>query len=278
MLSSFFYNFLGAFLLITRQPRENNMKKPSRILITGASSGIGKALALALAAPESALLLTGRDEQRLAGVARLCREKGAAVETSAVPVTERAAFEAQILAWDETAPIDTVVANAGVSGGTSMDAPQSEEQLRQIIGINLIGMFNTVNPLIPRMKKRRAGHIVLMSSMAGFRGLPTAPAYSTSKVAVRAYGDALRPLLKEDGITVSTIFPGFVKTPLTDINTFPMPFLMDVEKAAQIIKRGMEAKKHFIAFPFRMHALCWLLGVLPRRWGDWILVRAPRKG
>jgi len=201
------------------------MKKQKTILITGASSGIGKALAMLYANQGVTLLLTGRNEERLREVENLCFQKGALVETSVLCVTK----------------------------------------------------FNTVNPLIPRMISRKSGHIVLMSSMAGFRGMPNAPAYSVSKVAVRAYGDALRPLLKQKGITVSTIFPGFVKTPLTDVNGFHMPFLMEVDRAAEIIRRGLDAKKASIAFPRRMHALCWLLGVMPRFIGDEILSRAPKK-
>jgi short-subunit dehydrogenase len=254
------------------------MKNIKTILITGASSGIGKALAVVYAAPDIALLLAGRNAERLEEVATLCRQKGATVETTTINVTDRAAFEEKILAWDRQSPIDIVIANAGVSGGTSMDAKQTEAQLREIIGTNLIGTLNTVNPLIPRMQQRKTGHIVLMSSMAGFRGMPNSPAYSTSKVAVRAYGDALRPLLKKDGLIVSTIFPGFVRTPLTDVNTFPMPFMMEADKAAAIIRRGIEAKKYFIAFPCQVHFFCWLLGVMPRRLGDWFLSHAPKKG
>ncbi len=253
------------------------MTKNRTILITGASSGIGHALARAYAAQDTVLLLAGRNAERLEDTARLCREKGATVETTTLPVTDRAAFEKRILDWDDAYKIDVAIANAGVSGGTSMDAAQNESQLREIFDINLGGTFNTVNPLIPRMQARKSGHIVLMSSMAGFRGMPNAPAYSTSKVAVRAYGDALRPLLKPDGIKVSTIFPGFIKTPMTDVNTFKMPFLMDVERAAEIVRRGIDGKKSAIAFPWQMHVFCWLLGVMPRCMGDWILSRAPRK-
>jgi short-subunit dehydrogenase len=244
------------------------MKNFKTILITGASSGIGKALAELYAAPGVTLLLTGRNAGRLQETENLCRRKGAIVESSTTCVTEAADFEKKILEWDDRHPIDLLIANAGISGGSN---------LYEIMDINLTGTLNTVHPLIPRMIARGRGHIVLMSSMAGFRGLPSAPAYSVSKVAVRAYGDALRPLLKKEGITVSTIFPGFVRTPLTDVNKFPMPFLMDVDKAADIIKRGIDNGKASIAFPWQMHALCWLLGVLPRPLGDWILSHAPKK-
>jgi short-subunit dehydrogenase len=244
------------------------MKKNKTILITGASSGIGKALAALYAAPGITLLLTGRNAERLRETENLCRQKGATVITDSTGVTESAGFAKKILEWDDRHPIDLVIANAGISGGSNLD---------EIMAINLNGTFNTVNPLLPRMTARGSGHIVLMSSMAGFRGLPSAPAYSVSKVAVRAYGDALRPLLKKDGIAVSTIFPGFVKTPLTDANTFPMPFLMEAGEAAKIIKHGIDAKKTSIAFPWQMHVLCWLLGVMPRVMGDWILSHAPKK-
>ena len=253
------------------------MKKNKTILITGASSGIGKALAARYAAPEITLFLTGRNAARLGEIANLCRQKGATVETATISVTDRAALGEKILAWDRQSPIDIVIANAGVSGGTSMDAKQTEAQLREIIDTNINGTFNTVNPLIPYMQERKAGQIVLMSSMAGFRGMPNAPAYSTSKVAVRAYGDAMRPLLKKDGIAVSIIFPGFVKTPLTDVNTFPMPFMIEADKAAGIIKRGIDRKKAAIAFPWQMHIFCWLLGVMPRCVSDWFLSHAPKK-
>ncbi|MBI3440226.1 MAG: SDR family NAD(P)-dependent oxidoreductase [Proteobacteria bacterium] len=243
------------------------MKKNKTIFLTGASSGIGRELALDYAAPGVVLLLTGRDTGRLEEVGNLCRQKGAHVETCTIDVTERAAFEKKILDWDDQYPIDLLIANAGISGG----------DLYKIIDINLGGTFNTVTPLIPRMIARKSGHIVLMSSMAGFRGMPNAPAYSVSKVAVRAYGDALRPLLKPEGILVSTIFPGFVRTPLTDVNNFTMPFLMDVEKAAALIKCSIEAGKSSIAFPWQMHVFCWLLGVMPRAVGDWILSCGPQK-
>ncbi len=244
------------------------MANQKTVLITGASSGIGHALAVEYAGPGITLLLTGRNRARLEETAALCRAKGAVAEIAVVDVTDKDALKRRLLAWDDVHPIDVLVANAGISGN---------DNFYEIIDINLIGTFHTVLPLLPRFKARRAGTIALMSSMAGFRGMPSAPAYSTSKVAVRAYGDALRPALKPYGVSVSIIFPGFVKTPLTDVNKFPMPFLMDVERAGRIIKRGLDKKKASIAFPLRMHIICWLLGAMPRAWSDWILGKAPVK-
>jgi short-subunit dehydrogenase len=256
------------------------MKNPKTILITGASSGIGRALALLYAAPGMRLLLAGRDETRLSETAGLCAAKGAAVETSLVPVNKREAFEAVILSWDDRFAVDLVVANAGISGGPAGDAAaviEPEEQFRRLIDVNLGGIFNTVNPLLPRLLARKKGQVALVSSMAGLRGMPNAPAYSTSKMAVRAYGEALRPLLKKQGVEVSVIFPGFVRTPLTAVNDFPMPFMIGTEAAARHIRQGLERNKARIAFPWQMYALTRLVAALPLCLGDFILSKAPKK-
>lgn len=264
------------------------MKNPKTILITGASSGIGRAVAEHYAGAGITLLLTGRDTARLAEVQSLCQRKGATVKTSTVNVTDEQGLAEQILNWDDQSPIDLVIANAGISGGgsTVTDATPREKGLtdkaasasfRDIMTTNLDGTFNTVQPLIPRMKQRKRGQIALMSSMAGWRGMPNAPAYSTSKVAVRAWGEALRPLLKPDGIHVSVIFPGFIKTPLTDVNKFPMPFLMTTEKAAKAIVNGLAHNKARICFPLRMMILARFMAALPLCIGDFILSRAPQK-
>jgi short-subunit dehydrogenase len=253
------------------------MKIFKTILITGASSGLGHALAELYAAPGVTLLLTGRNAQRTKEVADACRNKGATVEASVIDVTDRDVFEKHLLEWDDKYKIDLVIANAGISGGMGRDSAETENIFREIMRINLDGTFNTVNPLIPRLQARGTGQIVLMSSMAGFRGLPSAAAYSVSKNAVRAYGEALRPLLKPHGIGVNVVCPGFIKTPMTDVNDFPMPFLMEVDEAARRVQAGIEKNKPVIAFPLPMFLLMEFLICLPRRLGDFILSKAPKK-
>lgn len=248
------------------------MTNEKTVLITGASSGIGHALALAYAERGTRLLLAGRDLTRLERVASDCRTRGAEVHISTTPVTERLSFEEQVEKWDDTHPVDIVIANAGISGGSSGGAG-----FYGILHTNLDGTLHTVMPLIERMKARKSGHIALMSSMAGWRGMPNAPAYSVSKMAVRALGEALRPLLAPDGVRVSVIFPGFIKTPLTDVNDFSMPFLMDADKAAACIKKGIEKNRARIAFPLPMLILARLVAALPLWLGDRVLARAPKK-
>jgi len=248
------------------------MSNDHTILITGSSSGIGYALALAYAARGTRLLLTGRDLTRLERVASDCRTRGAEVEISLVPVTDKLAFGEVLEKWDDAHPVDLVIANAGISGGSAAGAG-----FYGIMHTNLDGTLHTVMPLIERMKARKSGQIALMSSMAGWRGMPNAPAYSVSKMAVRALGEAMRPLLAPHGVKVSVIFPGFIKTPLTDVNDFNMPFLMSAEDAARCIQKGLEKNRARIAFPLPMLVLARLVAALPLWLGDRVLARAPKK-
>jgi short-subunit dehydrogenase len=249
---------------------------PTSILITGASSGIGAALAKAYAADGVTLALSGRDRQRLEAVATACRDAGARVNADTIDVTERAAMTGWVTAADDTAPLGLVVANAAISAQTR-GAGDDGEQVRDIFAVNVAGVLNTVLPVIPGMRRRRRGQIALMSSIAGFRGLPGAPAYSASKAAVKVYGEALRGRLAADGISVSVVCPGYVRSRMTADNDFPMPFLMDAEPAAAIIKRGLGRSKARICFPLPMHWAAWLLGALPPSWTDPLLSRIPRK-
>jgi short-subunit dehydrogenase len=252
------------------------MRDPHSILITGASSGIGAALARHYAAKGVALALGGRDASRLSAVAADCRAAGSEVSEAVVDVTDLAAMEGWIADADGRRPIDLVIANAGISAG-SADGLERPEQLRAIFAVNVDGAFNTVLPLLPAMCQRRRGQVALMSSLASFRGFPGAPAYSASKAALRIWGEGLRGDLRRTGITVSVICPGFVVSPMTSGNPFPMPMLMPAEQAARIIRNGLAKEKARIAFPFALYAGAWLLGVLPPALTDLWLRRLPKK-
>jgi short-subunit dehydrogenase len=252
------------------------LQQPRAILITGASSGIGEALALAYAAPGIFLALLGRDEARLRAAADACRQRGAEVSICAGDVTHGAGLAAFIETVDAQHPLDLVVANAGTSAGTG-GGGESAAQTRRVLSVNVDGVLNTVLPVIPRMVARRRGQIALMSSLAGFRGFPGSPTYCASKAMVRIWGEALRPELAPSSVEVSVICPGFVTTRMTAVNAFRMPLLMSAERAAAIIKDGLARNKARIVFPRRLYFAVRLLAALPPALIDPVLARLPRK-
>ncbi len=252
------------------------MRDPRSILITGASSGIGAALAELYAAPGRFLALTGRNQERLEAVATRCRSRGAEVESALLDIRDAAALAGWIAETDRRHPLDLGVANAGVALGSNGSA-ETAAAVRQTFAVNVDGVLNTVLPLVPPMRDRRRGQIAIVSSLASFRGIPGSGAYCASKAAERVFGEGLRGDLAPFGVGVSVICPGFIRTPMTDVNPFPMPFLMEPERAAVIIRRGLEGNRARIAFPWPMYAACWLLGVLPPAWTDGLLHRTPRK-
>ena len=177
---------------------------------------------------------------------------------------------------DEHSPIDVVIANAGISAGTGIHG-EGNDQVRAIFSTNIGGVLNTIQPLLPRMMARRRGQVALMSSLAGFRGLPSCPAYSASKACVRTYGEGLRGWLGAHGVEVSVICPGYIKTPMTAINNYPMPFMMEAEKAARIIAEGLAKNKGRIAFPLALYVPLWLLTLLSPMITDPLVARLPAK-
>jgi short-subunit dehydrogenase len=238
----------------------------SSIVITGASSGIGRALAVAYAGPGIALALTGRDRPRLQAVAEACRARGAAVETGLIDVVDRAGLTAFLTAFDDAHPVDCLIANAGVSLDKGNSQLTDFSVARLTLDVNLGGVLNTVEPLVARMMERQRGQIGIVSSLAGFVGLPYSASYNASKAAVRVWGESIRYVLKRTGVGVSVICPGFVVSGITAGAPFPMPFLMSAERAASIIRRGLARNKPRIAFPFGTKAAVWLATVLPASW------------
>ncbi len=242
------------------------MKSFSSIVITGASSGIGEALALDYAAPGVALALTGRDAGRLEAVAATCRTKGATVVAATIDVVDRERLAVWLAAFDDAHPVDLLIANAGVSIDKDNSSLHDFSIIRQTIDVNFGGVLNTVEPLLSRMMARRHGQIGVVASLASFIGLPYSASYNASKAAVRVWGESIRYVLKGSGVGVSVICPGFVVSRITANAPFPMPFLMSAERASAIIRRGLERDDARIAFPIGTKAAVWLGTTLPGRW------------
>jgi len=254
----------------------NHLVEPKSILITGASSGIGWALALEYSSTGVHLALCGRNPNRLHKIAMLCRAKGANVLYQVMDVQNRLEMADWIALIDRHFPIDLIIANAGISSGMDINITE-EEQIRDIFSVNMVGTLNTVLPIIEPMRLRRKGQIAVLSSLAGFRGMPSAPAYCASKAAVRSYGEGLRGRLSGDGINVNVICPGFVKSRITDANDFKMPFMISASKASRLIKKGLEKNCPRIAFPWQSYFLVRLISALPLKWTDKLLSKTPKK-
>jgi len=242
------------------------------ILITGASSGLGAALARAYAGPGVTLGLVGRSKDKLDQVAEICRTAGAEVRAAAIDVADADALGAWIKDFESTGPVDLVIANAGTSAGPAPGTaaeglPLATRQVRT----NLLGVMNTVEPLLPGFLARGSGRIAIVSSIAGYRGLPYSPAYSASKAGARAYGEAIRAMLGPRGIRVTVICPGFFSSPMTDRFKGPTPFLFTLKHTAAIVKNGIDAGRSRLAFPSILVLGLRLADLLPAAIGDAIM-------
>ncbi len=247
--------------------------RPGHVLITGASSGIGAALARAYAAPGVRLALFGRDEARTRAVAGDCRAKGALVAVVLADVTDAEAMAEALILVDDAHPLDLVVANAGVSGAVL----GGENGIARLFAINVMGVVHTVEPLIPRFVSRGHGQFALMSSLSSFVARPGTEAYCASKAAVRIWGEGLRERLRGTGVAVSVVCPGFVDTPLTRLNCFPMPMLMPVDRAAAVIKGRLARGSARIAFPWPVYLGARVAGLLPASAQQFLTSRWPGK-
>ncbi|SDH63205.1 SDR family NAD(P)-dependent oxidoreductase [Paraburkholderia phenazinium] len=245
---------------------------PRHIVITGASAGLGQALALAYAAPGVVLGLVGRDAARLKACASACQARGAQVETVLTDVRDAATMQAALERFDDTFPIDLLIANAGVASTLASAKDWEElERTAAIVDTNFYGAMHAVLPVVARMRPRRHGQIALVSSIAALRGMAISPAYCASKAALKAYGDSVRPLLARDGVRLSIVLPGFVKTAMSDVFPGDKPFLWSADKAARHIQRKLAACRSEIAFPNLLAFGMLLLTLLPATLADAIL-------
>src|SRR5262245_3139467 len=234
------------------------------VLITGASSGIGRALAVHYAREGARLALLGRDQSRLAMVAEECRKFGSSVRAHALDVRNRAEMGRWISEFDAATSIDLVIANAGVMAGTPLGGQiEPADAGYAVVETNVLGVLNTVQPLLPKMVSRRKGQIAIISSIAGFIPLPDSPSYCASKSAVLSYGQSLRALLAPYGIGVSVVCSGYVRTQMAARESTRKPFMMSTEKAAGLIVAGLLRNRAVIAFPFFFALATRLHGLLP---------------
>ena len=227
------------------------------IAITGASSGLGRALALEFAGPGITLHLAGRNAERLAEVAGAVRAKGAVATQTVVDVTDAPATAAWVLGCPA---LDLVIANAGISAGPGGANVETASQIRSVFATNVDGVFNTVLPAM----ERRTPRIVLIGSIAGLIALPTSPAYSAAKAALDFWVSAAAPRAARDGIGLTLVRPGFIRTPMTAKNPYPMPGLMDADQAAKIIITGIARGQTFITFPWWFAAFARFGNLMPK--------------
>ena len=253
-----------------------------RVFITGASSGLGLALAREFASQGAQLGLLARRENALAElIASLPNAQ--AHRPYAVDVNDHAALAAAASDFMAHAGgIDVVIANAGISYGTLTERPADLAVFDKIMQTNLVATVATFSPFIATMKSQAAAgqrgmRLVGIASVAGIRGLPGAEAYSASKAAVISYCESLRVALRRHAIDVVTIAPGYIDTPMTQINTYPMPFLMPADEFARQAVRAIAAGRSYVVIPWPMRGVSWLLRCLPNWLYDRVMARAPYK-
>jgi len=248
---------------------------PLKVVITGASSGIGKALAHQYAKRGATLGLIARRGDLLTHLAG-----SLPVRSYVYAADVRDARALAAVAEDFIGRVgcpDVVIANAGVSAGTLTGNPQDNQVFEEILAINVTGMMLTFQPFIEPMKARNHGTLAGIASIAGFRGLPGAAAYSASKAAAISYLESLRVELTGSGVSVVTICPGYIATPITGGNPYRMPFLMDADVAAKKIAGAIARRKRFYVLPWQMAVVGWFMRRLPRPLYDSLFSRAPHK-
>lgn len=245
------------------------------ILLTGASSGIGEGLTLALAKRGAILGLIARREELLKDLAASCEAAGSTARTFACDVTDANAVQTAADALrEEFGRIDILIANAGIGGNDQETRSLQPDAVKKVIEVNLIGAANAVYAVLPQMLENGSGHLVAISSLAGFRGLPKSAAYSASKAGMTAFFESVRLDVQHKGVDVTIIQPGFIKTPLTSGRSNKMPFLMELDDAIPLFLKAIERKKKFAAFPWQLATIVRAGKVFPAWLYDRIAGRA----
>ncbi len=230
--------------------------------ITGAGTGIGRGLALALVARGMTVAASARTEADLAKLAADAKGPGSILPMP-LDVTDEAAVRDTVARIEaEAGPITLAILNAGTNSEVTAEKFDTIK-FAHVVDTNLMGAVHSLGALLPLLRQRRAGRIAIVASVAGYRGLPTAAAYAASKAGLIAMTESLKPELEADNVELTLINPGFVDTPLTRKNKFPMPFLIDTDEAVDSIMKGLERGRFEIVFPWQMTAAMKLLGVLP---------------
>ncbi|HSI21951.1 MAG TPA: SDR family oxidoreductase [Methylophilaceae bacterium] len=258
-------------------PDQSASSQPAarRVFITGASSGIGAALARYYAAQGATLGLVARRGELLA---ELQANLNTECATYAVDVRDADAMrDAAEDFMQRYGTPDIVIANAGVSRGTLTQHAEDLTAFRAVMDINVLGMVHTFHPFIDPMCRSGQGHLAGIASVAGLRGLPGASAYSASKAAAISYLESLRVEMAKTGVSVITICPGYIKTPMTDVNTYPMPFMMNADTAAAKMARAIEQKRRYVILPWQMALVGRFMKLLPAWVWEWAMKNAPHK-
>ncbi len=246
-----------------------------KVVISGASSGIGLALARHYLERGATVAAFARRGELLQALAAEFPEKVFcyALDVRDAPAIQRAAgdFMARV------GTPDIVIANAGVSRGTLTEYVEDEEVFQNVMDINVLGMVKTFQPFLAAMREAKQGTLVGVASVAGFRGLPGSSAYSASKAAAISYMESLRVEMYGSGVKVVTLCPGYIKTPMTDINSYPMPFIIEADDAARRMVRVIESGTSFAVVPWQMGVVGWVLKRLPNWLYDLAFSKAPHK-
>ncbi len=247
----------------------------ARVFLTGASSGLGEALARHYAAQGATLGLVARRGELLDALAAALPGKHF---TFVADVGDPAAIQAAATGFIGAVGVpDIVIANAGVSVGTLTEYAEDIDAFATVLRTNLLGMVASFQPFIEAMRHRGRGRLAGIASVAGIRGLPGAGAYSASKAGAIAYLESLRVELRRSGVRVTTIAPGYVATPMTAVNAYPMPFILPADEAARRIARAIAAGRSYSVVPWQMAIVAKLLRALPNTVFDALFARAGRK-